>query len=249
MDWKKLALEQAALIKQLQARIAELEAEIAMLRKNSSNSSKPHSSDSVKPPIQPKDKRKRKRGAQKGHKQHLRKPFDEPQVDNFVDLKLDACPTCGGQLVLSTEPPKVHQQVELADKPFVVTEFRQAWYWCEHCQCFHAAVLPSEVKKSGLFGPKLLYFRNAALTAYLKGRGHMSYTTLRDFYGELLERLPGEPHFHIDETGGKKNGQKRWTWCFRAGKYTLFHIDPSRGSIVLENLLGMDYVGAISCDF
>jgi Transposase and inactivated derivatives len=274
MDWKKLALEQAALIKQLQAQIVELEARIAMLEKNSRNSSKPPSSDIVKPPkTKPKGKRKKlKHGAQKGHKQNLRKPFEENQVDKTIELKLNACPTCGGRLTLSSEPSKKHQQVELVDQPFFVTEYQQLMYWCEHCQCYHYAALPSSIKKSGLFGPKLI-----SLTAYLKGRGHMSYTTLKEFfkdalgisvsrgflakqvrkasnamektYQELVDHLPNEPHAHIDETGCKENGEKRWIWCFRTGKLTLFHINPSRGSVVLENLLGIDYTGTISCDF
>ena len=249
---------------------------IAVLEKNSSNSSKPPSSDIVKPPKIKGEtatkKSKRKRGAQKGHKQHLRKPFDANQIDNIVEFKLDACPACGGVLVATNKPPKVHQQVELVEKPFVVTEFRQARYWCEHCQCFHAAELPKEVEKAGLFGPKLI-----SLTAYLKGRGHMSYKTLQDFFNDaaslkiskgflakqvrkvtdalekpyegLLDLLPDENHLHIDETGSKENGLKRWIWCFRAGRFTGFRVDPSRGSIVLENLLGMDYAGTISCDF
>jgi len=50
MDWKKLALEQAVLIEQLRIRIAELEADVAALEKNSSTSSKPPSTDIVKPP-------------------------------------------------------------------------------------------------------------------------------------------------------------------------------------------------------
>ena len=183
MDWKKLALEQAALIKQLQARIVELEARIAMLEKNSRNSSKPPSSDIVKPPkTKPKGKRKKlKRGAQKGHKQNLRKPFEENQVDKTIELKLNACPSCGGRLTLSSEPSKKHQQVELVDQPFFVTEYQQLMYWCEHCQCYHYAALPKDVEKSGLFGPKLI-----ALTAYLKGRSHMSYTTLKEFFGDAL---------------------------------------------------------------
>jgi hypothetical protein len=116
-----------------------------------------------------------------------------------------------------------------------------------------------------------------AVTAYLKSRNHMSYTTLRDHfrdlygicvstgflakqilkasnalekpYEELVEQLPKEPHHHVDETGHKKNGKLHWTWCFRTKRFTLFHIDESRGSVVLENLLGKDYAGVLSCDF
>ena len=105
----------------------------------------------------------------------------------------------------------------------------------------------------------------------------MSYTTLRDFYRDafhlkvstgflakqvrkvsdalkqpyetLVAKLPEEEHLHSDETGGKENGKKRWTWCFRAKDYTVFHVCSSRGSAVLEEHLGNDYSGIISSDF
>ena len=273
MDAKdKRIAELEALLKAALEEIARLKERIAVLEKNSSNSSKPPSSDIVKPPKHKDKRKKRKRGAQKGHKQHLRTPFDETKIDNVVELKLEACPTCGNKLTLSNEPPKKHQQVELVDKPFVVTEYQQPWYWCENCQCFHAAELPKEVENAGLFGPKLI-----SLTAYLKGRSHMSYTTLKDFfddalgisvsrgflakqvrkvsdslekpYQELADRLPYEKHLHVDETGTKKDGRKYWTWLLRALGFTVFHVDPSRGSVVLEKLLGKDFAGMISCDF
>ena len=110
---------------------------------------------------------------------------------------------CGGNLVTTNEPPKTHQQVELVDKPFLVTEFQQPWYWCDHCQCFHAAELPPEIRKSGLFGPKLI-----ALTAYLKGRGHMSYKTVQQFFfdtylSDLMEIMRQRQMLDLDQTGQK----------------------------------------------
>ena len=235
----KKALDEIIILKaenaQLKQENAVLKEALAVQKKNSSNSSKPPSSDIVKPPKEQRKKGKRKIGAQKGHKQHLRQPFDETNIDQTVELKLDACPTCGGKLTLTGEPPKKHQQVEFVDKPFIVTEFQQVQYWCEKCQCYHYSALPPEVEKSGLFGPKII-----SLTAYLKGRAHLSYKTLQDFfanalslnnstgflakqvhkasaamekpYQELVKQLPNEQHLHIDETGGKENGQKRWTW-------------------------------------
>jgi len=266
MDWKDKR------IAELEKRVAELEALVAKLLKNSSNSSKPPSSDIVKPTKDKDRRRKKKIGAQKGHKQHLREPFKPEQVDQTVELKLEACPRCGGKLKATKEPPKKHQQIELVEKPFIVTEFQQHQYWCEKCQCYHDAPLPPEVKRSGLFGKNLI-----ALTGYLKGRCHMSFTTMQDFYADALgikvstgfltkqirktsEALKGtydnlvvhlrkEKHIHSDETGGKENGKRRWTWCFRANDFTVFHIDPSRSSDVLEKLLGTTYSGIISCDF
>ena len=105
--------------------------------------------------------------------------------------------------------------------------------------------------KAGLFGPRL-----TALVAFMKGVCHASFSTVRKFlrdvvrvdvshgylakligkvsealapaYAELFERLPGEAVLNIDETGHKENGEKFWTWCFRAQVYTLFRIDKSR---------------------
>jgi transposase len=261
------ALLQAALEK-----IAARDAKIAALEKNSSNSSKPPSSDIVKPPKQKDRRRKKKIGAQKGHKQNLRTPFPEDQIDKTIELTLEACPKCKGILKRTNDPPKKHQQVELVEKPFIVTEYQQHQYWCEYCQCFHDAPLPTEVKKLGLFGKNL-----TALTAHLKGRCHMSYTTMQCFYADafrlevstgfltkqirktsealktaydkLVEQLPKEEHLHIDETGGKENGKRRWTWCFRAKDFTVFHINPSRSSAVLKEILGENFAGTISSDF
>jgi len=273
MDWKdKRIAEQDQEIAELKALLNAALDEIARLKKNSSNSSKPPSSDIVKPTKDKDRRRKKKIGAQKGHKQHLREPFKPEQVDNIVELKLEACPDCGSKLKPTNEPPKKHQQVELVEKPFLVTEYQQVQYWCTKCQQYHTAKLPTEVKKSGLFGKNLI-----ALTAYLKGRCHMSFTTMQDFYADafglkvstgfltkqirkasealkqsyeqLVEQLPKEAHLHIDETGGKENGKRRWTWCFRAKDFTVFHIDPSRSSDVLEKILGTIYSGIISCDF
>jgi len=267
-------------IAELEQRVAELEAllkaaleKIAQLEKHSGNSSKPPSSDIVKPP-KDKDRRRKNRkiGGQQGHKQNLRPPFTPDQIDQTVELQLESCPKCGGTLQPTGTEPKKHQQVELVDKPFIVTEYQQTEYWCEQCQCTHVAQLPTEVKRAGLFGKNLI-----AHTAYLKGRCHMSFKTMQDFYGDafhlrvstgfltkqirkasealktayenLVEQLPKEKHLHIDETGGKENGKKRWTWCFRAKDFTVFHIDPSRSSDVLEKILGETYSGIISCDF
>jgi transposase len=272
MDWKKLALEQAILIEQQRDEIAMLKAKIAQLEKNSGNSSKPPSSDIVKPTKDKDRRRKKKIGAQKGHKQHLRQPFPEDQVDTIVELKLEACPKCNGKLKPTNEPPKKHQQVELVDKSFIVTEYQQYQYKCKKCQKVHTSKLPPEVRKSGLFGKNLI-----ALTAYLKGRCHMSFTTMQDFFAEvvgikvstgflakqvrktsvalkgtyddLVAQLRKEKHLHSDETGGKENGERRWTWCLRANDFTVFHIDPSRSSDVLIQILGKDFAGKISCDF
>jgi hypothetical protein len=124
MDWKKLALEQAILLEQQRQRIAELESKIAALEKNSSNSSKPLSSDIVKPP-KPKDKERRKRkiGAQKGHQQNLRQPLAPELVGEIIKLELTTCPDCGHKLDL--EQRHLH-----LDETSFKKNGKLQWAWC-----------------------------------------------------------------------------------------------------------------------
>ena len=257
----------------LMERIAALEAELAKAKKNSSNSSKPPSSDMVKPPRPPaKDGKKRKRGAQPGHPQHERPIFPPELVNRIEPFILDCCPDCGGSLRLAKRPPDVLQQIEITETPTVVTEHRGLAYWCPHCRKFHYAPLPDAVVKAGLFGPRL-----TALVAFMKGGCHASFSTIRKFlrdvvrvnvsrgylakliakasaslagaYAELYARLPGEAVLNIDETGHKEYREKFWTWCFRAQLYTLFRIDKSRGSKVLVEVLGREFDGVLGCDY
>jgi transposase len=257
----------------LRKEVADLKQQLAAARKDSSTSSKPPSSDIVKPkkPL-PKGGKKRKKGGQPGHEQHVRSPFPPEAVDHFEPHTLDCCPDCGGRLVASRREPEVLQQVEITETPTVVTEHQGLAYWCPHCRKVHYAPIPEPVVKGGLFGPRL-----TALVAFMKGVCHASFSTIRKFlrdvvrvkvsrgylakligkvsealapaYAELFERLPGEAVLNIDETGHKENGQKFWTWCFRAQMYTLFRIDKSRGSKVLVEVLGEEFNGVLGCDY
>lgn len=257
----------------LKAKVASLEAELAKARKHSGNSSKPPSSDIVKPP-RPKTKngRKRKQGAQPGHARHERPAFETGQITDTIDYTLSGCPHCGGPVQPSDELPRIIQQVELVVKPIEVMEHRGLAYWCPRCQKTHYAPIDEAVRKAGLTGPRL-----TALIAYLKGACHCSFSTIRKFlrdvvglgisrgqlaklirkvseslqdtYELLLELLPKQKIVNVDETGHKDKGEALWTWCFRAPLFTLFRISPSRGSDVLLEVLGAEFDGVLGCDY
>ena len=252
----------------------QLTEQVARLSKKSSNSSKPPSSDIVKPPKPPapKGKRKRKIGGQPGHPKHEREPFPPDEVNRVRTYQLNCCPDCGGRLKRLRTAPRTIQQVEIIERPIQIVEHRGERYWCRHCQKEHTARLPRHVVKGGLAGPNL-----TALVAYLKGVCHASYSTIRKFfrdvlkltisrgelaklirkagsalagaYQELRDRLPFERRLNVDETGHKENGKALWTWCFRAEMFTLFKIDPSRGSDVLIDVLGKEFNGVLGCDY
>jgi hypothetical protein len=182
MDWKKMALEQAALIERLRLRIAELEAEIARLKKHSGNSSKPPSSDIVKPPKQQDRRRKRKIGAQKGHKQNLRTPFAEEQIDKTVELKLESCPKCGGKLQTTKEPPKKHQQIELVENLSSLADRSKL----DKISANLGSVFAGYVRRAGLTPPpKILNNLRASMeTDLLSGKyGTISIATIADWLG------------------------------------------------------------------
>jgi hypothetical protein len=263
---------QDAIIAEQAEHIRKLENELAKYKKNSSNSSKPPSSDIVKPPKMNRGDAKRKRGAQPGHPKHERQLFSQEELDAAHTHTLDACPVCGGVLAPADEAPRVIQQIEIIATPVRIDEHRGAAYWCDRCKKIHYAPLPPEVERGGLAGPRL-----TALAAYMKGGCHASYSTIQAFfrdvlgvslsrgqivklvgkagdaldapYLELLDRLPAEPLVNVDETGHRENKEKYWTWCFRAPLYALFKIDKSRGSKVLLDVLGDEFNGVLGCDY
>ena len=260
-------------IESLQEQIKALEIKVAKLSKNSSNSSKPPSSDDItKPKGKKKKKGKRKIGGQLGHKRHERPLFSEEEIDKSHPYILTACPDCYAEVSIMDGKPRIIQQVELIEMPLIREEHRSYPVWCPECGKIHYMPFPPEVYKEGLFKERL-----TSLVAYMKNVLHASFSTIRKYirdvlgekvsrgylrkviekvslsleapYNELLDRLPLETIVNVDETGHKENGDKFWTWVFRAELYVLFKIDKSRGSKVLIDVLGKEFNGVLGCDY
>src|SRR6476659_3927726 len=232
--------------------VAQLGRQLAGARKDSSTSSKPPSSDIVKPPKPPppEGQDRRRIGGQPGHPKHERAAFPPESINaGPFDHRLEACPSCGqGLQPMRTVPPRVVQQVDVLEVPLSIQEHRSHPGWCPHCRKEFEAPLPPGIARGGLVGPSL-----TTLIAYLKGACHASFSTVRKFlrdvirvtisrgelariianvsralerpYEELLDALPCQERLNVDETGHKQNGQRQWTWCFRASLYPLFKID------------------------
>jgi hypothetical protein len=121
-----------------------LEAEVAQLKKDSSTSSKPPSSDIVKPlrpPARGGKRGKRRAGGQPRHPRHVRPPFPPEQVDRFLDYEWETVPTGWKPL----DRFHIIQQVELVEKPYTVTEHRARLYQNLRTGQVLAASLPAEV--------------------------------------------------------------------------------------------------------
>lgn len=257
-------------IRQLEQENVMLKERITQLEKNSSNSSKPPSSDIVKPlKILRRLSTKRKRGGQRGHKKFLRQPFEQKQVDEVIEYELTGKDAVG---LKPLDEWFVIQQIELPEKMYKVIEHRARKYLDPVTGKIHIAPMPDDIRKGGLLGAKI-----TAAIAFIKGGCHMSYTTIQQFFKELMqlhispgmlckatrkvshslqpayeqlaERLPHESQVGVDETGHHDQGNLYWTWCFDTPSYSLFSIDKSRGSKVLERMLGKDFSGIVCADY
>jgi len=258
-------------VQQLRADNQKLQDQIARLQRNSSNSSKPPSSDIIRPPQKNpvRGKRPRKIGGQKGHPRQERIPFGPEDVGPVKHYELSARQAQG---LIPLEDWFIVQQVELVDKPFIVTEHRARKYRDERTGRIVIAPLPAAVKATGLVGSRL-----SALAAYQKGDCHMSYSTIQRFWNEVLgipisrsqlvkivqkasaafetpyeelrDALVEQRHLGVDESGHKDCGDRLWAWCFRAPQFTVFHIDPSRGSDVLKEILTETFGGVLGSDY
>lgn len=259
------------IIRVLKADKAKLEERVARLEKNSSNSSKPPSSDITKRKEEQRQPGKRKIGGQPGHKGSFRREFLPAEIDRRKKLKLLQCPDCCTPLK-QTDDVIVHQQAELVSKPVIVTEYQLQGGHCACCNKLVYPELPAGVIPNQLLGPRLL-----TLSGYMKASMGVSVSEVQEFfkdvlgvkvcrgmvqkaifrvsdaiapaYEQLLQAVVGQKALNIDETGWKENGKKQWVWLFCNKLMALFVISNSRGCKVLSKVLGENFLGALTSDF
>lgn len=270
-ELRELVASQAALIEKLTKRVAELELALAKAKKDSSTSSKPPSSDLTKPPPKraPGRPKKRGKGGQSGHQQHLRQPLPPERVDETIEYEIDDADVKRLGLIL-TGDFEVIQHIELPESPAHVTEYRLAVY--EDAEGFRYT--PDCPELNGpIFGPRLL-----ANIGWLKSVAHCSYSTIEMWmedvlqvpvsrgylaklctqtisqslatsYDELVAAIPHQKQLGSDETSIKDNGKKHWIWCITSASFSVFHIAASRSREVLEQLVGPEFTGHLNFDY
>lgn len=267
---RKIA-ELEALVAALTKRVAELELALAKATKDSSTSSKPPSSDIVKP--QPKRapgrRKKPRRGGQPGHERQLRAPLPPERVNETIDYEIDDHHI--QRLGLTpTGDHDVIQHIELPETPVHVTDHRLTVYRDADGNVY----VPDLPELNGpIFGPRML-----AMIGWLKSVGHCSYSTietwmedvmqvpvsrgylaklctgtisasLAEAYEELEAAIPRQQQLGSDETSLKDNGKKHWIWCITAATFSLFHIAATRSREVLERLVGTEFAGYLNFDY
>lgn len=273
----RLREENERLRKQLEEqakRIADLERQLALKQQNSTITSKPPSSDGLAGQQRQRGRREKSRrraGGQPGHPGHHRELVPVERLDAIVDLAPDACRRCARRLHArhTIGAPRRHQVTELPAIAAHITEYRCHRRQCPDCATITVAPLPDE--HANQFGPQL-----TALIAYLTVVCRMPRLVVQRFlegalqipislgstqnaweetsaavaapYAELEAALPHEAVVNADETGHRTNGEKRWLWTFVAQTFVLYRIAASRGSDVLQSVLGETFPGILGSD-
>jgi transposase len=68
-------------------------------------------------------------------------------------------------------------------------------------------------------------------------------------YQKLLLQMRCAPIVHADETGWRTDGKNGQLWTVTSPDKTLYHVDKSRGSKVIQGLLGKAFGGTLVSDF
>jgi len=258
------------IIEILLRKIAVLEERITQLERNSSNSSKPPSSDIVKPESEQRSS-SRNAGGQKGHKGVRHKLVSLDKVDAIERIEITKCPDCEGD---TTRTGKVirHQVYELVKKPVILTEYQRRQCYCQRCNKYMYGSLPEGISNGQRFGNHLQSF-----LIYLKGATGATYTELYDlcrdvfkieaarssicnmimrgsehlatFHQKMLCAVRKSARLNIDETSWKKNGRLQWVWVFCNKQLAYFSIEKTRGAKVVQKHLGKNSNIAITSDF
>ena len=68
-------------------------------------------------------------------------------------------------------------------------------------------------------------------------------------YEGIKQSIRHSPCVNADETGWRVSGQNHWLWVFTNKDTAFYQIDKSRGSKVVDNILGKEYHGVLISDF
>lgn len=269
-----LRAENQTLKEQIQQLSQQLEHLEERLKLNSSNSSKPPSTD---PPKKNKSATpsNKPRGGQPGHKGHFRDLVPPEDVKETIPC-YPVCPL-GAEFQLRPDPTR-HQVFELPEIKPDVYEYQIYRGFCTRCGEFHTGKLPAGVP-TGMLGPRALGLQGLLASHYhlskekiqalfgeifglkvstgaLSENENLLSEALKPVYEEACAALSQQPVVNMDETGSRQGNsdgnnpqhKKAWAWVAVCAHLTVFRLSLSRGQAVVKSLLGESFTGIIGCD-
>ena len=245
-------------VARLEARVKQLEAQLAQ---DSTNSSKPPSSDGLrKPPVIPGSQRRpsgKKPGGQPGHPGATLAPVAHP--DRVVPHRVTRC-TCGRDL--SGQHPdeiETRQVFDLLPTKIEVTEHQFEVKICPGCHRKMTAPRPAGVTGAPVaYGPQLkaqaIYLLHQHLIPSRRVADILrasygvevsigsllqwameTFDGLAGFETDVIQELIRSAAVSFDETGMRCCGSLHWLHCASTATLTFFGIHTARGAVAMDD--------------
>jgi transposase len=262
--------ERDARITALEAKVAELEARLHDLTKPPAPP-RPAPALPKGPAKQPTGK---KPGGQPGHPPHLKQLVPPERVNAAVPFIPATCAHCETPLPREAgpdDPPPVrHQVAELPNLAAHITEYQGHARTCPGCGKITRAAIPAALRAHSV-GPNL-----TGVLSYFAGCHGVSKRGVEEIsdhvfdaaialgtvanleqevsaavapaYEEARAAVQQAPVKHLDETGWKQAGKKRWLWVATTCAVAFFMIHTLRNVVALRKLLGETLAGILCSD-
>lgn len=226
----------------------------------------------IPPYLKEKSKKRRKKPGRKAGHEGACRPTPT-RIDEREEHAYEKCPDCGERLKPSSRKTRTRVIEDIVEAAPVATEHTIHSHWCPKCKKRVEPAVTQALPRSAIGNQTL------ALTAWLHyGLGQSvsqivsvlnhvfqfpvsaggltqmwgrAADELAPWYEEIRQMVLHSPVLNADETGWRVNGKTHWLWAFtsQAGGFTYYHIDESRGSAVVREVLGEVFEGVLVCDF
>jgi len=261
--------ELEARVAELLQQLAELQVQVAELERAGKRQAVPFARKEHKP--------HRKRPGRKAGQGKFawRVPPTSAQVTATKEMRLPACPACGGRL----KARKRHEQfvIDLPEAPPTVTRYVTHSGHCSACQQRVRSRHPEQISDATGAAGVVIGPHAKALAADWKHRLGVSYAKVAEMlrvafglpvtrsglcqadtrlalrqaqpvYAELVDVIRQSTVVHTDETGWRIGLLSAWLWVFTNHHLTVYTIRTSRGHEVAVEILGREFGGTLVAD-
>ncbi|MCJ7613235.1 IS66 family transposase [Candidatus Bathyarchaeota archaeon] len=259
-------------IADLESENEDLKAKLKALHNRQFKANKKPSPKNSKEPdnAQPALKKKKKRGAPKGHPGWSRRKPDH--IDKVIDVEApDVCPHCSCRDLSPVNEIKEHLQEDIILQPKThVTNFRHHQAFCPKCnrpvikaakgELVNCHIGPT-TKAAAVFlryGLRIPYrkvkelfdvfFNMPFVPASAMAFDRQATKKGKPLYQDLKEKLRAAAVAHADETSWREDGINHYVWYGGNDDLAFFHINRHRSSEVAQSIFGDNFGGILNTD-
>jgi transposase len=267
----EITLEQQRQLQSFMLQIKKLEGQV---NKNSSNSSKPPSSDGLKKGKKTKSLRKKsgkKPSGQKGHEGSCLEKTEEP--DHIIPLPVTTCSCCADLKNVPVIAYDSRQVFELPEPKLEIFEYQREIKLCPHCGDLAKGQFPEGVNAPVQYGPRfrgmLVYMQNQQFipadrlskmvedlygtpvsAATVLAASARSYNELEGFEESLIEALINSKVVQVDESGVRAVQKLHWLHSASTELLTFYGVHEKRGNVAMDDLnILPNFTGVLVHDF